>query len=123
MRRVVKLEYIIAVLIVAAVCLQLVIACYHAWAFTTDDAYISWRYAFHLVHGDGLRWNPASAPVEGYSNFSWVMLAALFIKLGWPIATAIKYFACLSLVATLVFLYQLSRTFLSPLPATLPYIY
>ena len=120
MHRSIKLTSILAVLIIIAAFMQLIIACYHAWAFTTDDAYISWRYASHLVHGEGLRWSPANAPVEGYSNFLWVILAALFIKLGLPVITTIKCFACLSLGITMVFLYQLSRTFLSPLLATLP---
>ena len=106
------------ILIIA--CLHLAVSCYHAWGFTTDDAFISWRYAKHLAEGYGLRWNPTNPPVEGYSNFSWVMLASLFIKLGLPVTIAIKCFSCISLAAALLFLYQLSRTLLSALPATLP---
>lgn len=45
--------------------------------FLTDDAYISFRYASNLVSGHGLVWNAAPfRPVEGYSNFLWVMLLA-----------------------------------------------
>lgn len=115
-----QLEYTLAVLIVMAICVQLAVAFYHAWPFTTDDAFISWRYAKHLAQSEGLRWNLANLPVEGYSNFAWMILVSLFIKLGLPITVTIKYFACLSLLAALLFLYQFARTFLSPLPATLP---
>ncbi len=46
-----------------------------------DDAYISFRYALNLVDGQGLVWNPGER-VEGYSNFIWVLLVALGMKLG-----------------------------------------
>ena len=40
-----------------------------------DDAYISYRYAANLAAGEGLVFNPGE-PVEGYSNFLWVVLLA-----------------------------------------------
>jgi len=49
-----------------------------AWPFTVDDAFISFRYAKNLAAGHGLMWNPGLDPVEGYTNFSWVVLCALF---------------------------------------------
>ena len=113
------LEYTLAVFIIAAAFLQLAVSYYYAWPFTTDDAFISWGYARHLAQGDGLRWS-ISPPVEGFSNFSWVLFVSMLIKFGLPVAVTVKYFAGLSLLAALVCLYQLSRTFLSILPATLP---
>lgn len=51
--------------------------------YVTDDAFISYRYARNLVLGHGLRYNPGeSPPVEGYSNFLWVLLCALFELVG-----------------------------------------
>ena len=41
-----------------------------------DDAFISFRYARHLIDGHGLVFNPGER-VEGYTNFAWVMLIAL----------------------------------------------
>lgn len=49
-----------------------------------DDSYISYRYAWNLVHGSGLVYNPGEQPVEGYTNFLWTMFAALGIWLGLP---------------------------------------
>jgi len=44
-----------------------------------DDAFISFRYARNWASGCGLRYNLGDAlPVEGYSNFLWVALCALF---------------------------------------------
>jgi hypothetical protein len=53
----------------------------HRYYFLGDDAFISFRYAKHLVQGMGLVWNPGER-VEGYTNFLWVLLMALSIRLG-----------------------------------------
>jgi arabinofuranosyltransferase len=51
--------------------------------FVCDDAFISFRYARNLVDGHGLRFNLGpQAPVEGYSEFAWVLLMAAGMKLG-----------------------------------------
>jgi hypothetical protein len=54
-----------------------------------DDAYISFRYAQNLVEGHGLVYNPGEPPVQGYTNFLWVLIIALALALGLPpVATA-----------------------------------
>src|SRR5581483_7971865 len=56
----------------------------HGWLYfhlTSDDAYISFRYARNLAEGRGLVWNPGQH-VEGYTNFSWVLLLAGLTKAG-----------------------------------------
>jgi hypothetical protein len=45
-----------------------------------DDAMVSMRYAWNLVHGGGLVWNPGER-VEGYSNFLHTLMMAVFILL------------------------------------------
>lgn len=54
-----------------------------AWAnrFVQDDAFISFRYAANLAAGEGLVWNPGE-PVEGYTNFLWVLALAAGLRLG-----------------------------------------
>ncbi len=44
--------------------------------FSTDDAFISYRYAQNLIRGQGLVYNPGDPPVEGYTNFLWTVLLA-----------------------------------------------
>jgi arabinofuranosyltransferase len=52
----------------------------YVWNFTVDDAFISFRYSEHLASGFGLVWNIGQPPVEGYTNFLWVLiLAFLFL--------------------------------------------
>lgn len=56
-----------------------------AWRFDflVDDAFITFRYARHLSEGHGLVWNLGEKPpVEGFSNFLWVVLCALFESVG-----------------------------------------
>jgi hypothetical protein len=52
-----------------------------------DDAYISYRYAWNLVHGHGLVSNVGEI-VEGYTNFLWTLVAAAAIAAGIPPAAA-----------------------------------
>jgi arabinofuranosyltransferase len=47
-----------------------------------DDAFISARYAAHLVDGHGLVFSAGEAPVEGYTNLAWVLFVALGLSLG-----------------------------------------
>ncbi len=56
---------------------------YHVrkYYFLGDDAFISFRYALNLVEGHGLVYNLGDR-VEGYTNFSWVILMAAFMKMG-----------------------------------------
>ena len=43
--------------------------------FLTDDAYISFRYVSNWALGHGPVWNPPPfRPVEGYTNFLWIVL-------------------------------------------------
>jgi hypothetical protein len=64
---------------VAAVALGVAAALAHAWV--CDDAFISFRYALHLVRGEGLVFNTGER-VEGYSNPLWTLLMALGLVLG-----------------------------------------
>jgi len=49
--------------------------------WTTDDAFISFRYARNLVEGNGLVFNPGER-VEGYTNPLWTLWAASGLRLG-----------------------------------------
>jgi len=42
-----------------------------------EDSFIAFRYARHLASGHGLTWNVGKLPVEGYTNYLWVLLLAL----------------------------------------------
>jgi hypothetical protein len=52
------------------------------WGWYIEDAAISFAYARHLAHGEGLVPFPGGELIEGYSNASWVFLMALFDMVG-----------------------------------------
>ncbi|MFX0178066.1 MAG: hypothetical protein ACFE85_17750 [Candidatus Hodarchaeota archaeon] len=43
------------------------------WNFIIDDAFITFRYAKNLYENNQIVFNIDESPVEGYSNFSWVL--------------------------------------------------
>ena len=63
-----------------------------AWRFdfVSDDAFISFRYSRYLAEGHGLVFNLGRPPVEGYSNFLWVVYLALFERIGVDITVAAR---------------------------------
>jgi hypothetical protein len=71
-----KARWDLALLLLLALLLAL-----RFWSHTADDAFISFRYARNLVAGQGLVFNPGER-VEGYTNFSWVILSAGVIAAG-----------------------------------------
>jgi len=93
-----------------------------AWAFTTDDAYITLRYAKNLASGDGLLWNVTEAPVEGYSNFTYVLLGGGALAVGLDPILIYKWIGCGSLVVTCFVVYWIGRRWLAPLYAMTPVI-
>lgn len=48
--------------------------------FSHDDAFITFRYATHLAHGFGLRWNQTGVPTEGFSSPLHVLLLAALCR-------------------------------------------
>jgi hypothetical protein len=66
---------------------------YRYHGYLIDDTYISVRYAKHLAEGLGPVFNPGER-VEGYTNFSFVLLAALFLRLGIEPVPALKLVCC-----------------------------
>lgn len=77
----------------------------HFW-FLTDDAFIAFRYARNLANGFGLRYNPSELiPVEGYSDFLWILLCAIFeyFRLDMLVWPPLASFSCGSLLLWLVY--------------------
>ncbi|ASQ45532.1 protein LphB [Legionella clemsonensis] len=93
------------------------------WPFTIDDMYISLRYARHWVEGHGLLWNIAEEPVEGYSNFSFVVFAAIALQLNIEPVIVLKSLGVAGLFLSTLSLYFLSRFWFKPWIACLPCVW
>jgi arabinofuranosyltransferase len=95
------------------------------WTFTIDDAFITARYARNLARGFGALYNPGEAPVEGTSNFLYVVLLSLAEISGLIEAvTFAKLIGVLGGLGILVVSYHCARALgadraLALLPATL----
>ena len=86
-----------------------------------DDAMISMRYAYNLVHGYGLVWN-AGERVEGFTNPLWVIYMALFHLLPIPLSEMslpIQISGAVFLAANLYFVRRIVEHFTEDLPAML----
>ena len=76
--------------------------------YLIDDTFISFRYAANLVAGNGLVFN-AGERVEGYTNFLFVVLSAVFLRLGIDPVIGTKIVALLMTVWALVLVTRLER--------------
>ena len=77
-------------------------------ADAVDDAYISFRYAQNLVTGNGLVFNPGER-VEGYTNFLWTIMLALFMRLGMDPSPVAIVLGVVFSTATLWLVYLFSK--------------
>ena len=78
--------------------------------FVIDDTFITFRYADNLASGRGLSFNPDEAnPVEGYTNFLWVILSALAIRTGLEPLAAVQVLSVASGVGAGVLRSRASR--------------
>jgi hypothetical protein len=91
-----------------------------AWPFVTDDAFVTLRYSKQLAAGAGLRFNAGEAPVEGYSNFSYVLLGAATLHLPGGPLQVLRALNVVSLCLSLSLTYVLARRHVSPVLAAAP---
>ena len=93
-------------LLIGVVCsLAFVVLMSFYYDYVIDDAFIGYRYSKHLAQGHGIVWNIGEDPVEGYTNFLWVVLnaAAIFCKVN-----PVVFSKILSSVAALAIIWILS---------------
>lgn len=76
--------------------------------FVKDDAYISWRYSYNLVHGDGLSFNP-DVRLEGFSTFLWIFVMAPFEWLGMDMVFVCEVIGVILAFLLVIKLTQISR--------------
>jgi len=72
-----------------------------------DDAFISYRYADNLARGHGLVFNPGER-VEGYSNFTLILLLAPFARMGADLLIVSKAIGFLAGLAAILYTVRLS---------------
>ncbi|MCA9603755.1 MAG: hypothetical protein KC417_17105, partial [Myxococcales bacterium] len=96
---------------------------HNVWSFTTDDAYITLRYARNWHDGHGITWNAGEKPVEGYSNFLFVVLGYIALTVGASPEMFIKAVSLLALLGSVVLIYRLGRPILGRIGAIAPVLF
>jgi len=98
--------------------LVLLSAFHRAWTarWVCDDAFISFRYAAHLAHGQGLVWNPGER-VEGITNLLWTLLLAPAEALRWDPVVVSQALGLASLAALAFVEWRFARESESDAPA------
>ncbi|OXM52423.1 hypothetical protein [Amycolatopsis alba] len=66
------------------------VGCWAAWFFTIDDAFITFRYSANMADGHGPVWNVGEDPIEGFTNFLWMLWHVPFALAGLPLETVAK---------------------------------
>lgn len=86
-----------------------VLLCIPFGHWLVDDAAISMAYAANWTAGHGLVAQPGIPPVEGYSNFLWVVVLAALNLAGLMTPLPIKAVAAVLVLGSLVSLYAASK--------------
>ncbi|WET79909.1 hypothetical protein P3102_01215 [Amycolatopsis sp. QT-25] len=66
------------------------VGCWAAWFLTIDDAFITFRYSANMADGHGPVWNVGEDPIEGFTNFLWMLWHVPFALIGVPLETVAK---------------------------------
>jgi len=74
-----------------------------------EDAAMLMRYAQHLAQGNGIVWNIGEHPVDGATDFLFMLVSAAFIKLGLTIGQSIRGIGFISHLLTVLIVYWTNR--------------
>ncbi len=74
-----------------------------------EDAAMLMRYADHLAHGYGIVWNIGGSPVDGATDFLFMVVSAGLIHIGLPLGRAVRSIGLASHLATVLLVYWVNR--------------
>ncbi len=74
-----------------------------------EDAAMLMRYAQHLAQGYGIVWNIGEHPVDGATDFLFMVASAAFIKLGLTVGQSIRGIGFISHILTVLIVYWTNR--------------
>jgi len=74
-----------------------------------EDAAMIMRYSQHLANGHGIVWNIGEAPVDGATDFLFMVASAALIKLGFTVGQAVRGIGFVSHLLTILIIYFTNR--------------
>jgi len=80
-------------------------------AVIAEDAFIGFRFAEHFADGNGLLWNTGESPVEGYTNFLWIILCSVSILSGSNLLLFVQVAGIAFSIIILIYVYNFPELF------------
>jgi hypothetical protein len=74
-----------------------------------EDAAMLMRYSQHLAGGHGIVWNIGEPPVDGATDFLFMVASAALIKLGFTVGQAVRGIGFVSHILTVLLIYWTNR--------------
>lgn len=74
-----------------------------------EDAAMIMRYSQHLANGHGIVWNIGEKPVDGATDFLFMVASAALIKLGFTVGQAVRGIGFVSHILTALIIYFTNR--------------
>jgi len=74
-----------------------------------EDAAMLMRYTDHVANGHGMVWNIGERPVDGATDFLFVLTSAVLVFLGSPVGRAVRALGAVSHVLAVVLVYAVNR--------------
>lgn len=90
-------------------------------AYPAEDAAMLLRYAAHLASGHGIVWNIGDPPVDGATDFLFLLAVAVLAKVGFTLEAAVRSLDLASHLATTALIY-LAVTRLQQAPQWMAYL-
>jgi len=72
------------------------------YEFFHDDAFITLKYVYNFIHGNGIVWNPGEY-VEGYTSVLQLLIISVFGKLGFNLFSASRIVGVVAFLALVFF--------------------
>ena len=107
-RRALLFDLLFSLLLIASTLL-------YSWQYVSydippfEDAAMLMRYADHLARGYGIVWNIGEPPVDGATDFLFMAVAAVLIKLGFTVGRAVRGIGFVSHLLTVLLVYWVNR--------------
>jgi hypothetical protein len=74
-------------------------------AVIAEDSFIGFRFAKNIIEGNGLLWNIGESPVEGYTNFLWIIFCSVAILAGTNLLVFVQVTGIAFSIIILIYVY------------------
>ena len=102
-------DFVILIVLLGITCLYAILV-FDFSAHPYEDAAILMRYSENLAAGHGIVWNPGEDPVDGATDFLFMLILAFLRKSGITVEFGVRLIGFLSHFLTIIVIYLAVRT-------------